>query len=74
MAKAAAKLPKKRVHAKLDDAIFIDDSRVWIDLKTPLGDLLLSFTPDDFAAVVGEVANSIRTNPLERKPRPKIVA
>lgn len=71
---AAIKLPKKRVHAKLDDAIFIDDNRVWIDLKTPLGDLLLSFTPDDFAAVVGEIANSVASNPLAHKPRPRIVA
>lgn len=72
MAKAKLKLPKKRIRVTLDDAIFITKDRVYVDLTTEHGDLLLAFDAENLAVLIGEVANSIRVNPLERKPRPAL--
>lgn len=74
MAKARAKLPKKRLIVTLDDAIYIDANRVWIDFHTAHGDLLLAINPNELSAVMGEIANSIRVNPREQKPKLREVA
>lgn len=72
MAKAKFKLPKKRLRVTLDDAIFISDDRVYVDLITEHGDLLLAIDTQSLASLIGEVTSSVRVNPMQRPPRPKI--